>query len=209
MEKLIIIGAGKFGREVYTWITHLNKFIIKGFLDNRPNILEGFNYDTPILGSAEDYIPEEEDIFICAIGYPRIKKELCTAIENKGGKFINIIHPSAVLGSNIKMGVGNIICPNAVISSDIEIGNHNTINVLSSIAHDTKIGNYCQINILINVTGNVILEDLVLLNSSCVIAPGILIGEDSIVGAGSIVLKHIPKGVVVFGNPAKEFRKNI
>ena len=42
-----------------------------------------------------------------------------------------------------------------------------------------------------------------------VILPGITIGDEVIVGAGSVVTKDIPNNVVVAGNPAKIIRKNI
>lgn len=40
------------------------------------------------------------------------------------------------------------------------------------------------------------------------IIDGIKIGENSIIGAGSLVTKDIPSGVVAYGNPCKIIRKN-
>lgn len=45
------------------------------------------------------------------------------------------------------------------------------------------------------------------IGTSAIIMPGIRIGSNSIVGAGSIVTKHVPEGVVVAGNPARFIRK--
>ena len=42
-----------------------------------------------------------------------------------------------------------------------------------------------------------------------IILPGISIGDQVIVGAGSVVTKDVPNNVVVAGNPAKIIRKNI
>jgi acetyltransferase-like isoleucine patch superfamily enzyme len=42
-----------------------------------------------------------------------------------------------------------------------------------------------------------------------IILPGITIGDDVIVGAGSVVTKDIPSNCLVAGNPAKFLRKNI
>ena len=46
------------------------------------------------------------------------------------------------------------------------------------------------------------------IGSGSMILPGITIGDNSIVGAGSIVTKNVPPNVIVAGNPAK-FIKNI
>jgi maltose O-acetyltransferase len=44
------------------------------------------------------------------------------------------------------------------------------------------------------------------LGGSVVICPGVTIGRGSVVGAGSVVTKDVPSGVVVAGNPARIVR---
>ena len=44
------------------------------------------------------------------------------------------------------------------------------------------------------------------IGAGCVILPGVSIGEDSVIGAGSIVTKDIPSGVVAVGNPCRVMR---
>ena len=51
--------------------------------------------------------------------------------------------------------------------------------------------------------GKVAIGDRVFVGTSTVILPGVTIGSDVIIGAGSIVTEDIPSGVVVAGNPAK------
>jgi acetyltransferase-like isoleucine patch superfamily enzyme len=49
----------------------------------------------------------------------------------------------------------------------------------------------------------VILRNGCWIGANSIILPGVEIGENSVIGAGSIVTKSVPKGVVVAGNPAK------
>ncbi|SCI40866.1 MULTISPECIES: sugar O-acetyltransferase [unclassified Romboutsia] len=51
------------------------------------------------------------------------------------------------------------------------------------------------------------IEDNVWLGANCTILGGITIGEGSIIGAGSVVTKDIPKGVIAVGNPCKVLRE--
>ena len=44
------------------------------------------------------------------------------------------------------------------------------------------------------------------IGGSCVILPGVTIGDHSIVAAGSVVTKDVPKNTIVAGNPAKILR---
>ncbi|GAA4897383.1 sugar O-acetyltransferase [Tessaracoccus lubricantis] len=51
------------------------------------------------------------------------------------------------------------------------------------------------------------LEDNVWLGGGVIVLPGVTIGENSIVGAGSVVTKDVPPGIVVAGNPARVIRE--
>ncbi|NYF17827.1 maltose O-acetyltransferase [Microbacterium sp. AK009] len=52
----------------------------------------------------------------------------------------------------------------------------------------------------------IVLEDNVWLGGGVIVCPGVTIGKDSVVGAGSVVTKDIPAGVVAVGNPARVIR---
>lgn len=56
------------------------------------------------------------------------------------------------------------------------------------------------------VTAPVVIEDNVLVGSRTIILKGVTIGRDSVIGAGSLVARSIPPGVVAAGNPAKIIR---
>jgi len=56
-------------------------------------------------------------------------------------------------------------------------------------------------------TAPIVLEKNVWIGDRAVVGKGVKIGENSIVAAGSVVVKSVPKNVVVGGNPAKEIKK--
>ena len=45
------------------------------------------------------------------------------------------------------------------------------------------------------------------LGANVVVLPGVTIGENSVIGAGSVVTKDIPANVVAFGSPCKVYRE--
>lgn len=206
-KKLIIIGAGGFGREVYAWAKQSKEtgslWKIKGFLDDNKNALAGYKYDVGIISGIEKYIPKAEDLFVCAIGNPKLKKKITSIILKKGGLFANVIHPTVVLGENVRLGIGIILCPYAVIDSDSVLGDFVTVNLHSHIGHDAKIGNWCEIGPSCAINGKVTLEKSVFIGSHGVILPGSSVGEGAIVGAGSVAIGNVKSHVTVFGIPAK------
>lgn len=45
------------------------------------------------------------------------------------------------------------------------------------------------------------------LGGGVIVCPGVTIGENSVIGAGSVVTKDIPANVVAVGNPARVIRE--
>ena len=72
MKNLLIIGARGFGREIYNSalesIGYNDSFIVKGFLDDKVNALDGYDGYPPIVDSVEHYQLAKDDVFICALG---------------------------------------------------------------------------------------------------------------------------------------------
>ena len=54
---------------------------------------------------------------------------------------------------------------------------------------------------------DIIIEENVWLGANVVVVPGVRIGKNSVIGAGSIVTKDVPEGVLAFGNPCRVIKK--
>ena len=54
---------------------------------------------------------------------------------------------------------------------------------------------------------SITIGDRVWIGGNCVVLPGITIGPDTVIAAGSVVTKDIPEGVVAVGNPCRVIRK--
>ena len=56
------------------------------------------------------------------------------------------IHPSAILGKDVQLGVGNRVGPNVVIEDGVKIGAHNVILASAYLCRGTQIGNHNEIH---------------------------------------------------------------
>lgn len=209
MKNLIIVGAGGFGREVYNWALADadcdRKWTITGFLDDNPAALDGFDYPVDIIDSITDYRPADNDLFICAIGAPAIKRKVCESLSGRSAQFISLIHPDSIIGMNVSIGRGAIICPKVVVTCDISIGDFVTINCHSSVGHDARIGDWTTISGHCDITGQCKLGEMVFVGSGARIVPLKTVGDHATVGAGSVVIRHVAPETKVFGNPARVF----
>lgn len=208
MKDLIIIGARGFGREVYNLaLDCINAGLqirIKGFLDDNSNALDGYDNYPSILSSVESYEVQSNDVFICALGEVKYKKIYVDKIINKGGEFISLIHPLALIGQNSKIGKGCIVRTICSISCDVTIGDFVTIMGFVNIGHDVNISNWCHIGAYSFMGGFSSLDESVTIHPGSKILPHKKVGNNAIVGAGSVILRNVRPCTTVFGVPAKK-----
>ncbi|KRD09981.1 sialic acid O-acetyltransferase [Flavobacterium sp. Root901] len=208
MKNLIIIGARGYGREVCGLARQCSGFnseyTIKGFLDDKLDALDGFENYPEIISSVENYEIQENDVFICALGSVKWKKHYTEIILSKGGQFINLIHPTVVFTSNVKLGNGIIVFMYSNISNDCVIEDFVTIQGFVAIGHDSKIGKWSHINAYSFTGGYAVLEEEVCLNTRSTVLPNIIVRKGATVGAASLVIKNVKENTTVFGVPAKK-----
>lgn len=206
-KHLYIIGARGFGREVY-YLTKdclsTDEYELMGYLDDKVDALDDYDGYPPIISSVEDYDVKEDDVFICALGAPLYKKKYAEIILSKGGHFISLVHPSALISGNTTIGTGCIILNDAHISCDVKIGDFVTLQPKVFIGHDAQIGDWSHLNTNVVCNGFVKIGEQCVLNTSAIIVPHKKVGNNSIVGAGSVVTRNVPENVTFFGNPAKK-----
>lgn len=212
MKKIVIVGAGGFGREVKMLIDQINqhskKYEFLGFYDDSVisnTKISGFN----VLGSVGDLLNIDYDLsVVVSIADPAIKKKIhYTLKQNFKLDFPSLIHPNVLIGNdNVVIGQGCIICASNIITVDINIGNFVTLNLGCTTGHDTKIGDYCSFMPAVNISGEVIIEDLVYVGTGAKIINLLSIGNSTIVGAGAVVSKNLPANCTAVGIPAKPIK---
>ncbi len=207
MKNLLIIGARGWGREVFGMLPDCQgygtEFVVKGFLDDKVDALAKFDDYPPIIDSVEHYEPQEDDVFVCALGEPKWKRHYAQIMLDKGGKFINLVHKRAYLGKNTGLGQGCIISKEASVSCDVHIGDFVTLQRLATIGHDASLGDYCNIGAMCFMGGGSSVGEEAIVFPGSIILPHVSVGNKCTVGAGSVVVRKVKDANTVFGNPAK------
>ncbi len=209
MKDIVIIGAGGFGREVAWLIEDINRekkeWNLLGFVDDNEMIQGNEINGYRVIGTT-DWLNTQEMYVVNSIADPIVKKKIMEKISNSKNMYPVLIHPSVICSERAKIGEGSIICAGNIISVDAKIGKHVIINLDCTIGHDAVLGDYTTILPSVNISGAVNLEECVNFGTGGAIIQGLRIGKNTIIGAGSVVVKDLPANCTAVGIPARPIK---
>lgn len=199
-KALLIIGAGGHG-SVVADVAKLQGYSSIFYLDDKKNSQE----DNRIIGTCRDvnkYL-KDYDVFV-AFGNNDLRKYWITYLKNHHASLATLIHPSAILGSNVRVKEGTIIMANAVIQANTAIEEGCIINTAATIDHDCNVQKFTHICPGVHIAGGVVIKESCWIGIGSSIIQQICIENDITVGAGAVVIQNLIEKGTYIGVPAKK-----
>ena len=188
--RTVIVGAGALGRELAQWLRLAGRTEPVVYLDDTSR-------GPQVIGSVDSYERLPGDEVLIAIANPAARQAVAERIQAA-----SFSDPSAKVGA-CTIGVGTLLMPNALVSVNATLGECCIVNTGSSVGHDVTLGDYCTLSSQVDITGRVRVGKRVMFGTGARVLPGIAIGDDAVIGAGAVVVRDVPAGITVFGNPAR------
>ncbi|HZZ26612.1 MAG TPA: acetyltransferase [Pirellulales bacterium] len=202
--ELIVVGAGGHAKVVISSLRASGWEVRAVYDDDRKKWnrkIMGINIEGPIEKLSEpDHFPA-----VIAVGDPLFRQYLA---ERYDRDWVTVLHPRAYVDATATVGPGSVVFAGAIIQPDVVIGAHAIINTSASIDHDCAIADYAHMAPGAHLAANVHVQRGAFLGTGAHVIPGITIGEYTIVGAGSTVVRDIPGHVTAVGCPAKVIKTN-
>lgn len=199
MRPVAVYGAGGHGLVVLDALERAGRQVV-GFIDDATGDqaeLAGY----PIYRGLDDLSAGAE--LVIAIGDNRAREEVTRTVLAAGRSLARALHPTAVVGRDVRLGPGVMILAHAVVNPGTTIGCGAIINVGATVDHHNRVGDHVHIAPGVNLAGHVEVGDRSLIGIGASVKPGIRIGPDVIVGAGAAVVADVTAGDTVVGVPAR------
>jgi sugar O-acyltransferase (sialic acid O-acetyltransferase NeuD family) len=211
--KLVVVGAGGFGRETVESIRAMNAcgaaWQLLGYLDDNP-ALRGSRIDgTPVLGGLTEAKNLADASFVVCTGRPDNYASRPVIVNRLGlppDRYATIVHPAATVSSSSRIGPGSVLLANVVLTAAVTIGAHVAIMPNVTITHDNVIEDFATIASGVCLGGHVRIGQGAYVGSGALIREDRSVGRRAMVGMGSVVLADVPAGQVWIGMPARYLR---
>ncbi|MDD3893894.1 MAG: acetyltransferase [Syntrophomonadaceae bacterium] len=209
-KPLIIIGGGGHSR-VLLDILLSKSYPIIAIAEVNPN--KKLIRNVPVLDNDDwilRYDPESVNLVngIGMIPGGTKRYQIYQRFKNRGYCFENIMHPSAMTASDIKLAEGVQIMAGAIVQSGVVINENSIINTGSIIDHDAFIGRHVHVAPGATICGNVAIGAGTFVGAGATIIHGVQIAAACVIGAGSAVTRNVPAGATVVGIPARIVKIN-
>lgn len=201
-EKLIIIGASGHGKVVADIAIKMNKWQSIAFLDDDESIKTSMGLE--VIGKTADaFAYKDEADFFVAIGSNETREKIQEKLIDEGLNVVSLIHPSAVVGTDVEIGIGTAVMAGVVTNSSTRIGKGCIINTSSSLDHDNVIEDYVHISPGVNMAGTVKVGKGSWIGIGSVVSNNVNICSGCKVGAGAVVVKDITEPGTYVGVPVR------
>lgn len=210
--KIGIFGSSGFAREVADICVDIGYQEV--FFVDDSTVGQSISGITVVGNNEVASMAEQGFVFTMGIGNPKVRHKIRQMYQDL--IFPNIIHPSVTFGREqmalIERSIGNIFAAGCRITNNTFFGNFCIFNLNVTIGHDCIIHDYVSVMPGVNISGNVETMDAVYIGTSATILQGgndqkLSIGENTIIGAGAVVVKSCPPNVTLTGVPAKIISK--
>lgn len=211
MKTLGIFGTSGFAREVGDIAFNLGFEPI--YIARERSEVDAWTFDSEVTLES-DVLNLKVAEFAIGIGDNTLRRTISERYLNQL-KFSNLLHPSASFGraqlAAFAARKGVIVCAGVCFTNNIHVGDFSIFNLNATVGHDAIIEEFVNISPGANISGNVHIEAGCWIGTGAVINQGnaeskLRIGANTVIGSGSVVVKHCERDTVYVGVPVRKIK---
>jgi UDP-perosamine 4-acetyltransferase len=138
-----------------------------------------------------------------SVGATTLRRRVFDAARKRGFFFPTLVHPSAILASDVTLADGVQVMAGAILQAGTTVADNALLNTGCIVDHDCHIGAHTHLGPGVTLSGSVHINIGVHIGTAATVIQGVTIGADAVVGAGSVVVHDVASFTQVVGVPAK------
>jgi sugar O-acyltransferase (sialic acid O-acetyltransferase NeuD family) len=124
----------------------------------------------------------------------RTNRKLYEIWTGRGFRFVSVVHPSAIIGSEVELAEGCQIMAGAIVQPHARIGAGTVINTAASIDHDCVVGEHCFVAPSVTLCGGAQVGAGCFVGAGATLLPGVKVGQNALIAAGAVVDRDVSDG---------------
>jgi len=213
-RRVLIYGTGQTGNMVASILELHDGLDIVGFVDDDESQWGESLRDYPVLGGREfAKAGNGFDAIAVAIGQVGPRRAVATWVQDQGIPQQAAVHPSALIPRDSTIGEGTIIGAGTTLYVNPKIGRNVFVGPSVVISHDSVVGDFALLSVGSVIGARVDISPGAFVGAGATVMPPgwgaesrLSVGDDAIIGVGSVVIRDVEPRSIVVGVPAKLLR---
>lgn len=209
-DTAIVIGAGGHARSVIGVLRDIGCGIAGVLADGGRSgeVWPGIEWLGDLAHASATLQRLPGSVCVMAIGdnYQRLRLLREIQADYPEARFPVVVHPSAVVSGDAKLGQGAVLMPGAIVMAGCQLGSFTLVNTRASLDHEGVLAEGASLAPGAVTGGRASIGRRSFIGMGAVVTHGVRIGDDSVLGAGALLLQDLPERVVAYGSPARVVR---
>lgn len=207
MKNLIIYGLGDFAKLMHHYFENEEKYNFIGYCADPQYIASNVLNNKPVFALdsiASLFNPEDTELFV-AVGYRSMlaresmfAKALCLPFN-----LASMISSKSNIDESATIGRNCVVFPGVQIEPNVHVGDNCIVWTSSVLCHDSSINPHTFIAAQTVIGGRSVIGGRCFLGFNSTVIHDVVIGDDCLIGAKSLVTKQVPTRSKCIGIPAK------
>lgn len=203
---LVFLGSGAYSytmADMHMGLPDL-PYRVAGFSQNVDPLRRGETFEGLPVYTLEELAPlAATHRAICVLGDCAARRRFVEQAAAMGFAFASLIHPVSLISPKSEIGEGFLTGFAVNINAHNRIGRHCTFCSHTLMGEAGFMGDYVYVGPGTQIAGSVTIGSEVFIGIHATISDHVRIGDGARIGAGAVVIRDVPAGATVVGNPAK------